>query len=114
MDTAVYVTNRVMSASCPNNTAVEVCFGIKPNLYHMRVFGLKGYAIIVKSKTSRYAQEAFRCMFWGTHVTGRDTVLGILTLIKLELTWSVTLQELPKSKYVQVIGDLYVAADIVQ
>ena len=39
MNTAVYVTNRVTCASWPTKTPIEKCFGFKPGLSYMRVFG---------------------------------------------------------------------------
>lgn len=65
MNTAVYVTNRVTCASWPTKTPFEVCFGTKPDLSHMRVFGAQGYAHIEKSKRLKLDKKAFRCMFLG-------------------------------------------------
>lgn len=49
-NTAVYVTNRITCAASPSKTPFEVCFGTKPNLSHMRVFGAQGFGSLVKAK----------------------------------------------------------------
>ena len=82
MNTAVYATNRVTCASWPNKTPYEVCFGYKPDLSHMRVFGAKGYAHIEKTKRLKLDKKAFRCMFWAMLTKIRDIAYGILILKK--------------------------------
>ena len=65
MNTAVCLTNRVTCASCLTNAPVEVCFGIKPDLSHMPVFGSKGYAHVAEPKRLKMDNSAFHCMFLG-------------------------------------------------
>ena len=72
MSTAVYVTNRVTCASSPNKTSFDVCFGVKPDLSHMRVFGAQGYGHIDGANRQKSDKKAFRCLFLGCphHVKG--------------------------------------------
>ena len=65
MSTEIYVTNRVTCAEKPTETPIKVCFGTNPDLSHMRVFVLKGYAYIAQPKHLKLDKKAFRCMFLG-------------------------------------------------
>ena len=72
----------------------------------MLVFGSRGYAHIAKPKRLRMDEKAFRCLFLGYSHDIKGYCVWNFDSDKMELTRSVTLQELLKSKYAQVIGDL--------
>ena len=79
---------------------------------HMRVFGSRGYAHIATPKRLRMDKKAFRCMFLGYSYDVKEYCVWNFDSDKLELTRSVTSQELPKSNYVQVIGDVPATARV--
>uniref|UniRef100_A0AAV1UPU6 Retroviral polymerase SH3-like domain-containing protein n=1 Tax=Peronospora matthiolae TaxID=2874970 RepID=A0AAV1UPU6_9STRA len=72
----------------------------------MRVFGAKGYAHFAKPKRLKLDKKAFQCMFLGYSHEVKGYCVWNFDSNRLELTRSVTLQELPKSKYVQVIANV--------
>ena len=73
---------------------------------HASFFGAQGYAHIEKSKRLKLDKKAFRCMFLGYSHEVKGYRVWNFDSNRLEFTRSVTLQELPKSKNVQVIGDI--------
>ncbi|KAJ0389438.1 hypothetical protein P43SY_011659 [Pythium insidiosum] len=60
MATAAYLVNRTSTAAKPDTTPYELCFGARPNLEHLRVFGAMGYAHIDDSKRKKFEAKAFK------------------------------------------------------
>ena len=108
MNTAVYVTNQFTCASWPTKTPFEVCFGNKSDLSHRKVFGSQGYAHVDKTKRLKLDKKEFKCMFLGYSSGVKSYRVWNFGSKRLEITQSVTFQELLKSKYVQVVGDISV------
>ena len=108
MNTAVYVTNQITCASWPTKTPFEVCFGNKSDLSHRKVFGSQGYAHVDKTKRLKLVKKAFKCMFLGYLSGVKSYRVWNFDSKRLEITRSVTFQELLKSKYVQAVGDISV------
>ncbi|TMW59503.1 hypothetical protein Poli38472_004572 [Pythium oligandrum] len=63
--TAAYLINRMMSMSKPGTTPHEICFRIKPDMTHLRVFGSMGYAHVDASKRTKLDPKSFKCRFLG-------------------------------------------------
>nr|CCA17441.1 putative polyprotein [Albugo laibachii Nc14] len=103
MNTAVYVTNRVPCAANQFKTSFEVCFGRKPSVAHFKVFGAQGYAHIDRSKRSKFDRKAYKCMFPGYFENFKGYRVWNLETLRLEITRSAKSQELPNSKYVEVL-----------
>lgn len=65
VSTAAYVANRLPNSANPAKSPYEVCFGARPSLSELRVFGSAGYAHIDKSKRQKLDPKSYRCMFLG-------------------------------------------------
>jgi hypothetical protein len=48
--TTIYLTNRSPTTSLDKITPYEACFGFKPQVKHLRVFGSVCYALVPKEK----------------------------------------------------------------
>lgn len=105
INTAVYVTNRIKCAGSPTKTPFELCFGTKPNLSHMQVFGAQGFGYVSKAKRHKMDKKSFRCMFLGYAHDGKRYRAWNYDSQRLEITRSMIFQELTKSQYVQVVFD---------
>ena len=86
INTEVYVTNRVTCASFQTKAPFVVCFGIKPDLSHMGVFGSRCYAHIANPKRLKMDKKAFRCMFLGYSHDVKGYRVWNFDSDKLELT----------------------------
>ena len=106
MNTAAYITNRVPCAAYPEKTPYEMCFGSKPCLAYLRVFGARGFAHIEKSRRMKLDKRAVKCMFLRCSDNMKGFRVWNFESQKIEITGSAQFQELAETKYVQVvIGD---------
>nr|CCA17998.1 putative polyprotein [Albugo laibachii Nc14] len=102
VNSAAYITNRVPNHRRSNTTPFETCFGFKPDLGHLRVFGSTGFAHIDKSKRSKLDAKAYPCLFLGyTDDLKSYRVFNKLTN-RVEISRSVQLWEGSETRYVRV------------
>ena len=101
----MYITNRVPCAAWPDKTPHEVCFGKRPDLSNLCVFGARGYAHVDKSKRSKLDDKAFPCMFVGYSTTTKGIRVIDLNTHRVKVVRSARFQELNRQDYIQV-GDV--------
>lgn len=63
--TACHVRNRMPTAALDNQTPFEAFHGHKPSLDHLRVFGCRAFALIDKSKRTKFDVKARPCVHLG-------------------------------------------------
>ncbi|KAI9920377.1 hypothetical protein PsorP6_016085 [Peronosclerospora sorghi] len=105
MKTAVFITNRLPCSAYPKKNPFELLFGQKPDISGMRVFDAKGYAHIDKSKRVKMDKKAFKCIFLGYADNVKGYCVWNIDLGRVMFTRSVTFDERPHSKYIQVRMD---------
>nr|CCA24206.1 putative polyprotein [Albugo laibachii Nc14] len=106
MNTAIHITNRVPCATYPDKTPYEMCFGIKPSVTYLRVFGARGFNRIEKSTRMKLDKKAVKGMFLGCLDNMKGSRVWNFESEKIEITRSAQFQELSETIHVQVfIGD---------
>jgi len=55
---AVYLINRSLTRSVPNKTPIEAWSEFKPNVQHLKIFGLIPYAHVPKAARSKLDDKA--------------------------------------------------------
>ena len=65
MNAAVYIQNRVPHSSMKGKTPFESCFGHKPDVSNLRVFGSTAWARILLAKRRALQQQRIECIFIG-------------------------------------------------
>lgn len=63
--TAIYLKNRSPTKCLGFKTPFEALFGLKPSIGHLRIFGSKAYAHILKAERKKLDPKAFKCIFVG-------------------------------------------------
>src|SRR5208337_2236618 len=61
----VYLKNCSPTKSVPEMTPQEAWSGYKPTVRHLRTFGCKAYAHVLKSKRGQFDSKAVECIFVG-------------------------------------------------
>jgi hypothetical protein len=61
----VYIQNRCPHAIMKDNTPEEVCSGIKPELWHLRIFGCPVYIHVPKEKRTKMEPSRKKRVFVG-------------------------------------------------
>jgi len=61
----VYLINRSPTRSVPNTTPIEAWSGFKPNMQHLKVFGLITYAHVPKAARSKLDDKSMKTIFIG-------------------------------------------------
>ena len=105
VNTAVYITNRVPCAADQTRTPLERCFGSKPDLSNLRVFGSKGYAQIDKSKRSKFENKVFPCIFLGYSTQTKGYRVWNTQDKRLIVTRTAKFEEIQRLQYVQVVDN---------
>ena len=103
VNTAVYVTNRVLCSSWQNKTPIEVCFGKRPDLSNLIVFGSTGFAHIDKSQRKKLDNKSFSCIFVRYSSTTKGYRVINTKTQKLIIVRSATFHEAESPKYIQVV-----------
>nr|CCA18272.1 putative polyprotein [Albugo laibachii Nc14] len=103
VNTAAYITNRIPNHRRSNTTQFETCFGFKPDLGHLRVFGSTGFAHIDKSKRSKLDAKAYPCLNLGYADDSKAYRVFNKLTYRVEISRSVQLGEGSENRYVQVI-----------
>ena len=109
MRTATYVINRLPQPKLNFMSPVEKLFGVKPNVCHLRVFGLVCYVFVPDHLRSKFEKKAVRCVFTGYDterkgwrcvdpVTGRIHVSRNVVFDDASCWWSSDHTTLPDSK----------------
>lgn len=65
VNTAVFLINRTTNSANQAVTPYQLCFGTKPRMEHLLVFGSLGYAHVTKQKRSKLDATSFACMLLG-------------------------------------------------
>lgn len=93
VSTAAYLINRTTNSTTKTTTPYEICFRVRPDLEHLRVFGSIGYAHVDGSKRKKLDAKGFRCMFlnYAEHTKGYK-VLNLETG-KVEVSRSLRIDE---------------------
>lgn len=65
VNTAVYLIKRSPHTAHPDITPYELAFKVKPEMDHLRVFGLQGCAHVSNVKRTKLEAKSFKCMLLG-------------------------------------------------
>ena len=63
--TAAYIRNRVVSRSTLSKSPYELCYGTKPTVKHLRVWGCEAYAHVPHERRSKFDAKAVKCILVG-------------------------------------------------
>src|SRR6201995_368320 len=63
--TAAYIRNRVVSRSTQRKSPYELCYGKKPTVKHLRVWGCEAYAHVPHERRSKFDAKAVKCILVG-------------------------------------------------
>ena len=85
--------NRSINTAKLDITLYELAFKIKPQMDHLRVFGLQGYAHVDDAKRMNLGPKSFKCMFLGYAENVEGYRVFDLENAKVKLTRSVKLDE---------------------
>ena len=93
VNTPVYLINRTTNTANTKTTPFELCFGSKPKMNHLRVFGSLGYAHVTKDKRSKLDPMSYTCMFLGYAENQKGYKVLNVDSGKIEVSRSVILDE---------------------
>jgi len=112
---AVYLINRSLTRSVPNTTPIEAWSIFKPNVQHLKVFGLITYAHVPKETRSNLDDKAVKTIFIGykhgeyklyNPMTKNVIVSHHVTFAKdEEWKWNVAAEMDSKKRYIYVLND---------
>ena len=63
VDTACYLKNRSPTSALVEKIPHEICYGKKPSIAHLRVFGCDAFMPVPKEKRSKLDNKEEKCIF---------------------------------------------------
>lgn len=77
MATTCYLINKSPTSALIEKTPMEVWFGKKPPLRHLRFFGSETYAHVSSEKGEKKENKAVKCIFIGYGISVKGSSFGI-------------------------------------
>jgi hypothetical protein len=91
--TAVYIQNRFPHAILKDETREEVFSGIKPELWHLRIFGCPIYIHVPKEKRTNMEPSENKGVFVGYNENSKDYMIYVPGQRQIEVIMHVNFHE---------------------